>query len=568
MMQLDNVVSQKRKPQMSFDVFMRQMLRGWPIFLLSILVFGLLAIALSNRMQMGVAKYKMGVMTRFSEKDGDVIFDTGKRELLWQKTPPYTIEQLYGMFLSSNLIYRAGLEAGFDVDYSQKKGLRTYDVYNDLPFRLKFLDLYDKDQVALSARWTNGGVVLSDLEGAFRGSPLHLSDKSYEIFVKVGKMVETPVGRIACLAQEPSTVYPATSLDLSRPISVQRIDLNRAKSKFDADMMLNIHARRTLVVEIATAGSTRRVVEVMEKMVAVCEADIRKAIQKDLQENEALLLSSLAKLDNEMLSKQATSAEREYLQAELLRNQSNQSLVELQQFLSIVDPPTGRPAPSGSKGFKLVLLVLAIATPIVVVYLWRIAKPTLFEDSQLSSEVRSAIKARLRYSGEKSSVSSETHLLALDEIRLSLSNTSQLFVYATGKPRESMWIASLLAKNTARSGRTAVRIHFKEKDEKAPLECQVIEVAAGYIGSDAYYKQLAKLQSEFPENTLFIYTASPSLQSLLATQFSDFVVVLVAEKTRLNKSSLMQFPDVTLEESARQVSYVWVDLSLTTSTKR
>lgn len=554
----------KTRTNMSLEAFLRQAIRGWYWYALALLCFLFLAYRTSHNLVLGSAKYKMAVMSRFSNQDPEITMDTGNKNLLWDKRPAYSVEQVYGILMSSDLIYRAGKEVGFDVDYSQKKFWRTYDVYNDLPFRLIFLDTYDNDELTIQALWRDGKVQLSHPNGFYRGKPI-LYDSNFQIEIPVGEIVETPVGRISCIAQADPGTYPHTSLDLNLPILVKKIDSNRAKTLFDKDLSLTVNERRTLLLEMAVSGSARRVIEVMSEMIVLCEKEIRKDLRADLEENEKLLHSALSRLELSSENNSAKIKEREYLLQELVRTESNKAAVEMGNILDITDPPSMRPATSASKYFNIILLLLALLLPTLIVYYTRIYPGFILELSQLPKWIKDNIRGKISYQKrQKTSEVSEKELLKMDNVRLEMEGTSEVLVLSSAEPRESLWVGSILATNTARGGRRSLRLHYHPSWEKVPKDCRSIEAKVGYIGSEAFFNDLAALREEYGKNCLFVITASRSLQEQLISFFDDYLLVVVRDKTKLtqlNKLEVQLKKRQSLKEDIKIMTQ-WVEIPL------
>ena len=53
---------------MSFSIFLRMMLKGWPLFLLSFIAVAVMMKVLSQRTYIGQPSYRMTVMSRYADK--------------------------------------------------------------------------------------------------------------------------------------------------------------------------------------------------------------------------------------------------------------------------------------------------------------------------------------------------------------------------------------------------------------------------------------------------------------------------------------------------------------------
>ena len=150
----NSTLPQNGQSRMTFNAFIRLMLKGWPLFVLSFIIAAVLMKVIAKRTTIGQPSYKMTLMGRFPEPGQERFImqnDAFSANHLWKKNPAYQSSQLYAYITSSEVIYQAGKESGFDMSYAQKKGLRWLDVYNDLPYRLRFLDTYDLDEFSLIA---------------------------------------------------------------------------------------------------------------------------------------------------------------------------------------------------------------------------------------------------------------------------------------------------------------------------------------------------------------------------------------------------------------------------------
>ena len=152
--------------RMSFSAFVRLVLLNWYWLALSLVVaFGFIKI-LGNSSAIGNNKYRMAVMTRFpiqTSKSDKVFVDanSGKEAPLWKHTPAFDAAQIYGWIVSADIIYRTGKREGFEVEYAQRSGLSSRDIYNYIPFRLIFPDAADADYFTLVVRQEADGLQLS-----------------------------------------------------------------------------------------------------------------------------------------------------------------------------------------------------------------------------------------------------------------------------------------------------------------------------------------------------------------------------------------------------------------------
>lgn len=109
-----------QKSSLSLSTFIRQMLRGWPWFLVAFILFVLISLWISSNLQLGVAEYKMTIMSRYKDLSKEIRTNNGDKDYIWDKEPPYSVEQLYGFcFL---LILYTKQESKWDLMWITHKG--------------------------------------------------------------------------------------------------------------------------------------------------------------------------------------------------------------------------------------------------------------------------------------------------------------------------------------------------------------------------------------------------------------------------------------------------------------
>lgn len=549
----------------SFSIFIRQLFRGWYWFLGAIILFLIISFYYSSRLNLGTSKYKMGVMSRFGEVGSVIQEGNNENDFLWSRKSPFSTDNIYGFLISSSLIHDAGKSVGFDVDYIQSNGSRRYDVYNDLPYHFLFLDLEDNDVLTLDALWQGKSVAISNLRGTFKGGAVD-SYSGFSSEIALGDTLKnTPIGRIVCVENSANDRFPRTSLDLSLPVSVRKIETDRATTLYDKDIDLDLQPdQRVLVLEMAVTGSQRRVVEVMTAMVTECEKRIRKEMLADCVENESLLKKSLAKLDTLPMPALNKNKERDVILDKLARNESNKNAIEMGNILTITDTPSARPATSANQYFKIILFILLMAGALLGVYLTKILPNVIFEKKQLSKILYRSLLETITFHSKWKKGREERSLLCLDTTRMAFEGTKQLFVVDMGVPKITQWLSSCLASNLIRSGKKVFRLHYALEGEKSPKGCHTIMVKAGYIGGDLFWNDLATLQETNRGNLPIIITASPSLQKSLIPLFVDLLFVVVGEKTPLCKveeySSML--PTCDKDKHLLHYATIWVKLPL------
>lgn len=559
--------SRDNRDFISVPIFIKQLLRAWPWFLLSLAIAVLLIAFMGRNIVLGTAEYKMSVMTRFPFSDKAFIQEGEDNKMLWERVPAYDVNQVFGVLLTSDIIARAGKAVGYDVDYSQKHSGRRYDVYNDLPYKIIFLDLYSNDLLSMKALWKGNNVLLSEVRGTFRGKAIVMGGADV-VTVAPGDTVKTPMGRLVCLPQVDEGIYPRTSLNLALPVDVTKINGNAAKTRFDKDLKLQVFQGNSLLMEMAVAGSPRRVIEVMNKIIALCQEQVKTLISKDLDENDTFIRGALEKLDAISMDASAKAAEKEVLLKKLARNQSNRETLEIKDLIVVTDPPAMRPAPAASTYFILILLILSLTIPSLYVYYFRIRNGAVLEPANITRQMRQRIIGKYIYAPraiEKGGRAKEQLLIDIDAVRLAFPKADQILQVSPSNTRQAAWFAGLLAENISRSGRKVLRLHFTPEGKKAPEGAQEFPVKAGYLGSDVFLKDLKGLKELHREGTLIIFSADESIVELLIPYFQDLLITIVAEKSpktkvkRLNR--LFEKKDMLNGADAR-IHVVWIDIPL------
>ncbi len=563
--------NKNNSPAITLNLLFRQLIRGWYWFAISFVFYFIIVFAMSNRMVFGTSKYKMSIMTQYGDISDGKIVENKSTQTLWSREPAYTPEQIYGILLSSDIIYRAGKRVGFDVDYYQKSRFRTCDVYNDLPFSLRFLDAYENDTFTIKALWQdNESVKLSDFNGFLAGNNITQSVKGSDAIITLGDTIRTPFGRIACLPSPSNSTLPRTSLNLNEPVIVKKVNTNWAKSRYDKDTDLQVDKKRTLTLSIAVAGSAKRVLEVLNEVIVLCEEDVHNIIEKDLQENDYFFKQALHRLDSLQIDPIAKAKEREELLQELARNESNKTALNVVNNIVVTDPPSLRSASFAGSYFKIILFLIALVIPTLVIYFTRIARGVILDEDQLPTSLKQKPISRLTYSTLRKGEPSQMQLYDIDKLRITLEGANQVFLFATAKPRESLWLSHLLAQNIAHSGKRAIRLHYCINENNKPSGCQSIVAQAGYIGSTAFWQDLNNIKAQLGNNTFVVITADKQLQEQLLPLFTDVIVVIVREKTM--RETLLELNHIlsnsTFANNERTLHTTWIKLPLSISTRK
>lgn len=534
---------------MSFSIFLRMMLKGWPLFLLSFIAVAVMMKVLSQRTYIGQPSYRMTVMSRYADKvtneyllNGDNLAPTH----LWDKNAPYQITQIYAYITSVDVIYRAGMDCGFDMSYAQKNKLRYVDVYNDLPYRLRFLDMNDMDQVKLIADWTQKGVRLTSPSGTFQSNPID-EKKFGEVSIALGDTAQTSIGRVVCLPQAANTCYPRTKLDLTQTVYVSKQSAVDVKTLFDKEMSLETESLGedipAYTFHVRIGGPVRLVTELLEGMAAQGEKYVHEMLQSDLMEERQLIEQSLRALSQKsaegVISSEAAAKERNLLNMKLTRNISNSEALSVEHFLTVVDAPSSRHAKDGFNYLLFVLLTLGIIVPMLIIYYCWLKRGCIYEMSQLSALWHK------KFVGSFKMGKSEKSLSLLDEqldlLRTSLSDVDRLVIASPSYTQEVQLFVQRLVKNTRESGRSVVWHDLLPQGSTVHDGATPFYYRPGYLGSQAFDKDVQKLIGSIPQNGLLILTVAPEKVPFFLPKYAtDLLVPVTAFRSRMKQIHHME----------------------------
>lgn len=553
---------EKEKIHLSNKTILKQCARGWYWFVLSFVLAFLLIEYFGKNSVLGKAEYKMGIMTRFSNEKTIALDE--KDKMLWERVPAYDINQVSAIFMSSDIIERAGKAVGYDLNYTQKQRGRYIDVYNDLPYKLLFLDPYYNDTFTLTATLHENAVTLSDFQGTYHRKNLQ-SDEVPPIRVPLDDTISSPLGRIVCLSQSDMGRYPKTGYQRSQPVLVKKVFSNAAKTLFDKELDLHINSNNALIMEMSVQGSPRKVVEVMNKMTELCNEDIREMIRSDLSENDRFIDAAIVKLDKSPLPAAVKEKEKDVLLGKKLRNNSNKELLHLSHYIVVVDPPALRPAASASAYLKMVVLILALVGPLCIIYFCYLAHDRLLEEKQLPLRVKNSIIAKVAYKRiNKKAKKYEDSLLCIDPIRLKFEKTNKLFLVSEGSNnKEKSFVKNMLATNFQRAGRHVEKIHFSAPNGNPLKDNDTIVIKGGMIGTASFHHLIEDKLTPTDKDALLIITADKGIQNLFLPYFQDFLLVLIENRSRVGRigQTARQLEEQHTHHAIQQYA-VWVETPL------
>lgn len=544
----NSTLPQNGQSRMTFNAFIRLMLKGWPLFVLSFIIAAGLMKVIAKRTTIGQPSYKMTLMSRFPEPGQERFImqnDAFSANHLWKKNPAYQSSQLYAYITSSEVIYQAGKESGFDMSYAQKKGLRWLDVYNDLPYRLRFLDTYDLDEFSLTADYTTNGILLHDPQGTYQGKAI-IAQTFGKVRIPLGDTVTTPLGRVVCIPQATNTNYPPTKLDLTAPVRVNKQQSIDAKTIFDKEMSLKEKLlgrdNPALTLYVRIGGSVRAVSELLAAMAAKGNEFVHDALQKDLTEERKLTEQALASLAESeakgTLSAEAAAKERKSLQEELARNRANMEVLSMENFVAVIDPPSARNAREGASYLLIVLLLLAIIVPMLALYYYWLIRGSILERSQLSSQWNKYHFAS--YKVGKRTHSGTTLEEQVDLLRSTLTEANCVIVAPPTQTKEVLRFIDALSLSLNDSGRPVIRKNLLPEGTSAPESAVAWHYRPGYLASDQFQTDWQKELTSLPEKGILLLTITPDkIPFFVPSRSKHLLIPATAGKSRMKQIDLV-----------------------------
>lgn len=531
-------ISNAPKTTITLKTLVKQMLKGWWWLVICMAVAFALLKFLSGNTVLSTAEYKLSVMTRFPSKgDKHVLQTNSNSDFLWEKLPAYDVRTVYGILLSSEIIERAGNKVGYNVDYSQKSLLRTYDVYNDMPMKLMFPDMFDNDELQLTVNYdkSSNSFRVAAASGTYKGVSLSENNALVGARLVPGDTLQSPVGRIICLSMVNNGKYSKTSLDLSKPVIINKINNNSAKTRFDSDLILTVEYDNTLLMKMSVAGSPRRVIEVMTGIIDECQTQLKSLLRKDIDEDERLIKSALNSPSLLNLEPAVQQKERMLLQEKLAKCEANKQTLALNDVLLVTDPPAMRPAPSATSYLKLVLLILGVTVFLLIIYYTKIRTGRVLDPTQLNSFLQNQMLGKYTYCNTKQQNKKEAILYKLDAVRLQYQNTQQLTILSSDDDKYTQWFTELFIENLKLSGKAVKHIHLSTQKQHNMPNCEVHTIAPGTIGCDTFHKDITEKISSITPNTMVIITAEKKLFNALLPIQKEILLLLVEDNTYIKK---------------------------------
>ncbi|KGN97991.1 hypothetical protein HQ36_03440 [Porphyromonas gingivicanis] len=561
-------------PQISLLAFVRLMLHRWPLFLCSIIFFLGVIFVLGKRTVIGNSEYKVGLMVRFSEASEDkILTEKNQPLLLWRMKPAYTPSQIYGWLVSADIIYRSGLKEGFDVEYSQKNFWGRFDVYNNMPIRLFFLDAKDMDTFSLDLLLSEGKAKLSNFRGTFRGQEINIA---HECTIEgVGQIADTPFGRVLMADNPGSDEYDRTPLNLAQTINVHRLRGIDIRAKYDWDMNLSLHHGTVFTLKIKTSGSQRRSYQVLSAMLEECNEVVRRHIMEDLTKEHQLLqasIDSIASPFTTSLSPEVKREQKKIFEEYLAQNIANQGIAMYERMIEVTDPPMIQPAPPGNFYVKLILLLLAIVIPIGIIYLIWSYRNTILEKTQLSKFWKKTMPLSFTSKGGVCTDSTIDTLLyrinedfklktsSLEEYRLP--NKSIILTTPTPTKEANYWIEKIVEAFQS-TERTVRVIELQNSDStKTYPNSHTIMLRTGYLMSDAFVQDVSLLAEEKAKEVISLFIVPSDKVALLQKEASTTIVLLIAEKTKMEDLCALEEEIVNTSSSLNSIHTMWIEKRL------
>lgn len=567
-------MKQNTTPQMSLMAFVRLMLHKWPLFLCSIIFFLGVIFVLKKRAVVGDSEYKIGLMTRFFEGSKESVL-TEKNEplLIWRMAPAYTPSQLYGWLVSADIIYRCGMREGFDVEYYQDNIWGKFDVYNNMPIRLFFLDAKEMDTFTLDCFYSEGKAYLSNFRGTFRGEEI---EKQQEYTIEgVGQSVETPFGRVLMADNPGWDEYEKTPLDLNKKINIRRLKGIDIRAKYDWDMNLSLNQGTVFTLKVKTSGSSRRSLQVLNAMLEECNEVVRYHVLEDLAKERELLQASIDSISSPTLTSLSPEVKREqlkFLEQYLAQNITNSGISMYKRMIEITDPPMIQPAPSGSLYVRLILLLLAIVIPMGIVYIIWFYKGAILERKQLSEFWQST--SPLKIKGRKKTLPSSSFDALLHRIKGDFGPQQQdskaqrlpaksiLLTTPTSTKEANYWIRQII-EAFKKAGHTIRVVELQNSSgDKIYSESHVVKLKTGYLLSEAFAKDMALSAEEASQNVISIFIVPADKLAILQNEVTSTVVLLLPEKTRVEDLTTVEEGLTHTSTSLNTVHTLWIERGL------
>lgn len=559
--------------RMSFSAFVRLVVLNWYWFVLSLVVaFGFIKM-LGNSSAIGNNKYRMAVMTRFpiqTSKSDKVFVDanSGKEAPLWKHTPAFDAAQIYGWIVSADIIYRTGKREGFEVEYAQRSGFSSRDIYNHIPFRLIFPDAADADRFTLEIRQEADGLQLSQIKGIYQGKELK-GTGSYTILLPWNSTVETPVGKVILQDNPGWEEYGIRSYALDKPIYITRRSVIETRAQYDWDMVIDNTLPNFLNVEVSTTGSARRAKQILAGMLVDLDSLVRYNVTLDLDKEQEMIEAALRRLmHSDSLSPSLTAESRtqeiKELQQRLARTISNREVLRYDHLIEVTASPAIQPSPVGAFSVKIIFLLLGLIIPTVLIYYAWLLRGSVLEPRQLSPFWQKALISTLRLHRKRGNYSDTPE--TIDALRFTLQSNLEedadarpiLFTTPSksskAQKRLNNLVADLVASYSLGGGNVGKILHLlhASNDSVGTLShARIIE--QGYWGGKQFSQDLAPAEGERKTPTLLIVPFDSV--HLLASQVAQIVVVVEQDQSR---TTLLSDLEHSLSQGTPPIHALWV----------
>ena len=168
------------------------------------------------------------------------------------------------VFQSRQLMQNVVKRLKLDISYTQKRGLRTTELYTQSPVHLEFPDAEPNQQFRLVATAIDEGkVALSD----FEADSVDVSDA---VTVALNDTVQTPVGRVVVT---PTLFY--TTAYFGTPVRVTKSDLDETVLHFNRILQVALASKTATIINLTLQDeSIQRAEDIVNTLIAIYNEDV------------------------------------------------------------------------------------------------------------------------------------------------------------------------------------------------------------------------------------------------------------------------------------------------------
>lgn len=523
---------------LSFAQILRMAMKYWYIFVLSVLLFGSLAVLFVRQRPLGSTAYFMHVSSREAHEvmsphsypqavDGAIVAAP--------RTSPWAPEYIASIFYTTSVLEQAGVEVDFQTNYAVETAWGRRDYYNQTPILVRFLDLPADGEASCVAELDDPEhptkVSLRQLTG--RIGSRYITEPS-DAVVEPGGVVETPLGRIAVVADDPEQHYPHHIPQQYTKIEIHRSTLDNTRILYDRELAVKSGSpikdapSSVIRVEIESDQSERRCLELLRKMYLVADSIAWVKQIADLRaDTPATILARRG-------AAVADSTHVADADAVVVVPSIGESPLEM------IDEPRLTRSKLPDLFLLIGLPLLGLLLPFFLLYIYWAFRGVVYSTTELSPRWRERLLLDIRRKGRR------LHDAGIDELRYLVSRPTdgdtshRVLLCAT--PTSTKYHAMLLdtlRDNATKAGISTIVWHLLSEDERAPESKPMAghlyqTLTAGYIGSAAYAQQLKQLQEQYQ---LVVIAAPATTQSdalyLLHRQCEGAMLFVYRGATRL-----------------------------------